>query len=105
MADVRSLADWLAEARRRPGMFVRDHSLAELEAQCVGWEGALSAHAIAEPGDGFNRRFRDWLRATHGMSVARGWAEAIRRDAASDEEAWERFFRLLDDYRCADRPG
>ena len=35
------------------------------------------------------------------MSVARGWAEAIRRESASDEEAWERFFVLLEAFRSA----
>lgn len=99
MSDVRSLFDWLAEARRRPGMFVRGHSLAELESQCIGWEAALATHAIADPGAGFSSRFRDWLRATQGVGVARGWAEAIRRGAASDEEAWERFFTLLDEFQ------
>ena len=102
MADVRSLFDWLEQARQRPGMFVRGHALRELESQCTGWEAALSAHGIDEPGAGFNARFRDWLRATHGMSVARGWAEAIRREAASDEEAWGRFFALLDGFRRAE---
>lgn len=79
-------------------MFVRGRSLSHLESQCVGWEAALAAHGIADPGAGFSARFRDWLRETHGMSVARGWAEAIRRGAASDEEAWERFFTLLDQF-------
>ena len=101
MAVVRSLFDWLDEARQRPGMFVHGKSLAELESQCTGWEAALQAHGIDEAGAGFNRAFRDWLRAEHGMSVARGWAEAIRRDAASDEEAWERFFTLLEAFRSA----
>lgn len=102
MAVDRSLFDWLAEARLRPGMFVRGHALAELESQCTGWEGALQAHSIADPGAGFSQRFRDWLRAEHGLSTARGWAEAIRRGAASDEEAWERFFTLLDAFRRGD---
>jgi hypothetical protein len=101
MADVRSLVDWFEQARQRPEMFVRGKSLAELESQCTGWEGALHAHGIDETGTGFNKRFRDWLRAEHGMSVARGWAEAIRRDRTSDEEAWERFFELLDQFAAS----
>ena len=105
MADVRSLFDWLEQARQRPGMFVREKSLVELESQCTGWEAALAAHGIDEAGAGFNRVFRDWLRAEHGMSAARGWAEAIRRGAASDEEAWERFFTLLEAFRRPGRPG
>lgn len=99
MSEVRSLFDWLAEARLRPGMFVRGRSLADLENQCIGWEGALQAHSIADPGAGFNARFRDWLRAERGLSTAGGWARAIRGGAAGDDEAWERFFTLLDDFR------
>jgi len=103
MADVRSLFDWLDEARQRPGMFVREMSLAELESQCTGWEAALAAHGIDEAGAGFNRAFRDWLRAEHGMSVARGWADAILRESDGDvQAAWERFFALLEAFR---RPG
>ena len=102
---VRSLDDWLDEARLRPGMFVRGHALADLENQCIGWEAALAAHGIDEAGARFNARFRDWLRAERGTSVCRGWAEAIRRDAASDEEAWETFFTLLDAFRRAGNAG
>jgi hypothetical protein len=98
MSEVRSLFDWLAEARSRPGMFVRGHSLAELESQCTGWEAALAAHSIADPGTGFNARFRDWLRTTRGWSVSRGWAEAIRAHTATEEQAWGMFFDLLDEF-------
>ena len=104
MADVRSLFDWLDEARQRPGMFVREKSLVELESQCTGWEAALAAHGIDEPGAGFNARFRDWLRAEHGMSVARGWADAILRESDGDvQAAWKRFFELLGAFRAAGR--
>jgi hypothetical protein len=103
MGDVRSLPDWLDEARKRPGMFVRGKSLAELESQCTGWQAALAAHGIDEPGAGFNPAFRDWLRTEHRMSVARGWADAIRRGAASDDEAWGRFFTLLEAFRASRR--
>ncbi len=99
MAEVRPLFDWLQEARQRPGMFVRAKSLAELEAQCVGWEAGLRAHGIVELGGGFNVGFRDWLRAEYGMSVAGGWARAIRVGCSTDEEAWERFFALVDEFR------
>jgi len=98
MADVSDLRAWLAAARSRPGMFVTGLSLGQLEAQCTGWSAALAAHGIDEFGTGFNARFRDWLRTTRGWSVSRGWAEAIRAQAATDEQAWGMFFDLLDEF-------
>lgn len=103
MADIRTLHDWIAEARERPGMFVRGMSLAELESQCVGWEAALAAHGIEESGVGFNRSFRDWLRSAHELSVACGWARAIRTECSSDEEAWGRFFELFEEFSAGQR--
>lgn len=102
MAGIRSLYDWLAEARARPGMFVHGRSLAELESQCLGWSAAVDAHGIDDPGRDFNRRFRDWLRTTQGLSAARGWADAITRQCEGDADAaWPRFFEHLDAFQIA----
>ncbi|MFM8282753.1 MAG: hypothetical protein ACKOCW_04265 [Planctomycetaceae bacterium] len=105
MEHPRDLTAWLEQARKRPGMFVVGKSLAQLEAQCVGWSAALAAHGIDDCAVGFNRRFCRWLRATQGWSVSRGWADAILRASDGDPEtAWTRFFELFDTFRTAEPP-
>ncbi|MCP2094564.1 hypothetical protein LV78_002537 [Actinosynnema pretiosum] len=92
----------LREIALRPRMWVR--SLSELEALLWGYGTALQVHGIAEPYP-FNssRAFSDWLRARFGWGMAPGWARAIE-EHAGDEEPFEVFFRLVEEYRLDQLP-
>jgi hypothetical protein len=75
-------------------------SLPPLEIYCHGYYAALSAHDIREPVpvvDTFH--FGGWLRRRFKWSNKCGWAHAIRTHCETDEEAFDKFFELLADYR------
>jgi hypothetical protein len=92
--------DLLEQVRLRPGMWVRGHSVRELETMLCGYSMALAVHDVPEyfeldPALG---PFAAWLRETRHWAMAEGWAAAIEAHAGSDSPI-ELFFSLLDEYR------
>jgi hypothetical protein len=85
-------------------MWVRHGSVHELCTMLFGYSLALQVHGVPE---GFDLHpalgpFADWLRATRGWSMSRGWDAAIE-DNAGDRTPLDLLFGLLDEYRA--RPG
>jgi hypothetical protein len=90
------LRDIIEQARLRPSMFAK--SLDHLEAICHGYSVALSVHDIDEFGRNFNQRFGEYLYRRFRWSMCKGWAFAIESRTQSIEKAFERFFKLVDQF-------
>lgn len=84
--------------RLRPGMFVRDGSLRELQTLLAGYDTALDTHGVDE-GVPRMSHFSGWLRYKTDWPLALGWATAIEHNLVDGESALETFFRLTDEYR------
>ncbi|WP_329095507.1 hypothetical protein OG979_12815 [Actinomadura citrea] len=102
---IRPVEQWndaygfLDQVRARPGMWVRGHSLRELETLLCGYGVALLIHELDEHfAFGPRGPFSDWLEQQYGWSLALGWAAAIE-DHAEGESPLERFFQLVDEFR------
>ncbi|HEX5271960.1 MAG TPA: hypothetical protein VFW33_15785, partial [Gemmataceae bacterium] len=91
--------DYLQKVRQRPLMYVRDWSLEELETWCRGYAVALSNHGIEEFGTHFNEQFSDYLWKQYGWSMCRSWARGVREQSRTPEEAFHRFFELLEEFK------
>ena len=99
---VRSINDLLDAVRSRPGMYLRGESLRELETLLHGYEACLTTHEIAESSKWplySSSAFADWLRRTKGWSLSAGVADAVHSSLNPGENALDRFFALLDEYR------
>ena len=100
-----SVFDLLEEIRKRPTMYVGyDESKRAMQLQTVetlvnGYQLALRNHNIKEPVSDFNREFARYLLKTKGWCDSCGPVVAIREAAKSDEEAWELFWKLVDEFR------
>lgn len=104
MAKRGDVYDLLAQIRERPGMFLEDHSLGELERMLQGYEACLWAHDIDEDPDGrpfHSAVFCDWLTETEGWATDCGFAHAILHEAKDAKAALARFFELLDRFRAS----
>jgi hypothetical protein len=102
MTPYSDLYGMLQEVRRRPSMWVHDKSLADLETMLHGYSNALLVHGIQEYGTGFNARFRGYLARRFGWSISLGWAWAITANCRDTNEAFDRFFGLVDEFRAGD---
>ncbi|MFE6613791.1 hypothetical protein [Amycolatopsis sp. NPDC057786] len=91
----------LDQIRLRPGMWLRQRSLRDLESILFGYGVALDVHGLDEKFTmGAVGPFAQWIEARFGWSMSAGWAVAI--EAHSDgEEPLKVFFRLLDEYRAS----
>lgn len=97
-ADVYGVLD---QVRPRPGMQVGHGSVQDLSIMLFGYSLALQVHGTAERFDLHPSRgpFADWLSASRGWSMSRGWATAIEENAG-DRAPIAVLFELLDEYRA-----
>jgi hypothetical protein len=94
-----NILDVLDHMRERPAMYF-GRSLRPVEIFCDGYYAALSGHHVREDAPVIGTfHFGEWLYRRHQWPHSCGWAAAIQRNCASDEEAFDRFFQLLDEYR------
>jgi hypothetical protein len=102
---ARSIYDVLEHIRARPGMWVRQSSLRELDAILFGYGLALDVHGFAEPFDfhPVDGAFPVWLTEKCGWSPAIRWSAAIERNLP-DEPPLDAFFRLLDEFLAENAP-
>jgi hypothetical protein len=89
---------WLDAVRARPGMYIGDGSLAELETLIGGYMTALHVHHLDEGVPQMGSHFRAWLRLHTGWSMSCGWAHALREHVPQEEQL-ARFFAFVDEYR------
>ncbi|MFI9452965.1 hypothetical protein [Amycolatopsis sp. NPDC052450] len=91
--DVQEILD---QIRLRPGMWLRQRSLRDLESILFGYGVALDVHGFDETfAMGAVGPFAQWIEARFGWSMSAGWAVAIEAHA-DGEEPLKVFFRLLD---------
>jgi hypothetical protein len=105
-----SVFELLDDIKKRPAMFVggtdleRGAQLRELEVLLIGYGLAVQRHGLEEPGKDFVRRFARYLMERHGWSASCGPIAAIRANAGSDDEAWDLFWRLVDEFKRSAHP-
>jgi hypothetical protein len=100
-----SVFDLLDEIRKRPTMYVgydeskRALQLQTLEMLMAGYRMALYNHNIKERVSDFNREFARYLLETKGWCDSCGPVVAILQAAKSEEEAWDLYWKLVDEFR------
>lgn len=105
-SELRDVHDFLAEVRKRPGMWLPGGSLQHLDSMIIGYQIALQAHGLQEKdGGAFDfvhfGPFPEWLwpRLGLGYPSALRWAVEIERAAEKQGvPAVTLFFDLLDEY-------
>lgn len=90
LAQIRAVA-------HRPGMYIRDFDLRELESQLYGFDAGLAAAGALGDYDWFNRSFNDVLSRRDRVSCVQGWALAMIEKYGQGEESFKKFLSMLND--------
>ena len=89
---------WLDAVRRRPGMYIVDGSLHELETLLHGYYAGLGTHGLIEHVPEMTNHFSTWLYWQTEWSTSAGWAYAITFNAGA-RPPLDVFFELVERYR------
>lgn len=98
MSDPASLIDAI---RQRPGMYFGSKSLTAFYHFLAGYQMACGLHQIEEDRLGLKipPDFHDWVAyRTHFRESTSGWCNMIVATSQSEEEAFDRFFELLEEH-------
>jgi len=98
-----SIYDVLAPLRRKAGLYIADPELTRLQAFIVGYQCGLARGGLTfrEESPDFSG-FHDWIATRLGYSsCTMGWYKMIRGRCASEREAFDRFYELLDEFRSS----
>ena len=94
-----TIYDVLEAIRRRPTMYIDEPSIRQLHVFLGGYTGGLGRVGYALRGESL-RRFNEWIGRRLGFpEPTSGWCNMIRAKSLSDEDAFKRFFLLLDEFK------
>lgn len=101
MADI---FEFLEKIHARPTAFLSGSGtpldwLREMASMAFGYSAALRQHGIQESVVEFEVEFNEYLARTKGWSTSTGPIEAIRRATQNDLDAWNLFWKLLQEFR------
>jgi hypothetical protein len=95
-----SIYDLLGHVHRKPGLFISELSIHRLHAFLTGYDAGLGHAGFILRDEIDFHRFHDWVACRLGFfESTSGWANMIRGKSASDKDAFEQFFVLLDEFR------
>jgi hypothetical protein len=94
-----SVYDIFACIRRRRGLHAPEPSLVRLEAYLYGYIHGLRARGFdLRDMDNFGK-FSKWVAGRLGVPDSDYWLRTILKSTSSDEDAFFRFFELLDEFQ------
>ena len=89
----------LQDVRKHPNIYFIDKNSLELMEDFIrGYGFALEAHGVNEFGTYFYRLFPAFLGGRYGWRDCRPWSRMLNDRYATKEEAFNRFFELVDEF-------
>ena len=94
----------LSKIQSKPGMYIGKPSITVLRHFLVGYEFARSELGIesTEEEIDFYDHFHPWIESRFGVKTANSWANIILLFTRDEQEAFEYFFKLLDEFKQRD---
>jgi len=87
---------YLQTVANRPGMYMQDFNLTELEFQLFGYDTALADVGVLGEHERFNFSFNEYVRTNSQLSCSRGWAYALLQKYGQGEQAFRQFLALVE---------
>ena len=97
MADLFAM---LGKVKAKPGMYLGKPSVYDLFMFLSGYKAAKLEMGIRPTDEEleFYREFQPWLQDKFSISTSNSWAKIIQFYSKDEQEAFERFFTLLDEF-------
>jgi hypothetical protein len=87
--------EYLRSFPLRPGMFIQDCDLRQLEHQLHGFDAGLEAAGVMGEFEQFNRAFSDFLLSVASMHCIQGWASELIEKYGPNEVCLQEFVSLV----------
>ena len=91
------LPEIISMLESRPGMYLRDQTLAEMIAFLSGYITGLNKDEGKTAASEYNE-FNDWVRNKYNVSDSHGCESIIRYDSANERDALVHFFKLWNEF-------
>ena len=92
----KSFEKLLVELKYRPGVYIGKKSLERLSAFINGYMYCYYKHN-GGPSD-YLPGFQDYIEKKYGIQSTHGWSEIIRFFSTTEEEAFDSFFNLVNEF-------
>ncbi|MGV3756158.1 MAG: hypothetical protein ACO1QS_12320 [Verrucomicrobiota bacterium] len=97
-----SIYDLIEQIRKKPGMYIGERSINRLHAFLVGYTAGIARTGFMLGGLEDFHRFHEWTAQQLGFTgSSAGWHNMIRERSTSEADAFDHFFKLLDQFRTA----
>lgn len=98
MSDLFNL---LEKVQKKPGLYIGRPSVGELFMFLAGYKAAKLEMGVkpTEEELRFYREFQPWLQKRFSLTTTNSWAKIIQFYSKNDQEAFERFFELSNEFR------
>ena len=95
------LHELLEKIRQRPQIYIGEKSLIKLRHFLDGAACALYSEDDADSG-GFLKGFQEWIQLKYGITSTQHWSTIIRFSSFTDAQAFDLFFKNLDEFNSLD---
>ena len=88
--------------RKDPRLYIGEPQLVRVALFITGYQWGLGRNGLMFRHDepDFRRRFHEWIAQRLGFAHSgSGWQNMIRERCASEREAFDRFYELLDEFK------
>jgi len=91
----------LEKIRFKPGMYIGRASVSDLFMFLVGYKTARRELGIKPSVEEmeFTEHFHDWLQQRYKVRTSNSWANIILLFTRDEKDAFEQFFKLLDEFK------
>jgi hypothetical protein len=99
------LYEVLAKIKARPGMYIGKPYISILRHFLVGYLFARDEMQIelSEEETDFYEHFHDWVQRRFKVQTSNSWANIILLFTRDEKDAFEEFFKLLDEFKLRDK--
>ncbi len=100
-----SLFPLLKKIQAKPGLYIGKASITELRMFIVGYRFARSEIKLptTESETDFYKNFQPWLQMRLNVRTSNSWDKIILFNVINDQQAFDYFFQLLDEFQQRDR--